>query len=187
MPVMCPRCHSPYWNRERRAANPTDALAPYVRAFVILNGLQAERVIDRWVLYGSLAFSYYDQPMYTGDADVLVVVQSTHRVHSALYQTLGPQMGEDTYYVAPGIFLQPFIVRRSDNDFFVDMRRDEVYGVPIHIMSPERLILSLLQRFDPIKDWPRIRALVSLCDRPKLERLLKRDDEAQERFDSLRL
>lgn len=185
-PVMCPRCHSPFWNRPRRKTNPVDVLAPYARAFVLLNRLQHEGVLKRWVLFGSLAFSYYYQPIYTGDADVLVLVES-RKIKSVLYQEVGHPVAPDTYYLGPGIFLQPFLVGPGQEDFFVDMRQDEVFGVPVYVMGPERLILTLLERFDPIKDWPRIRVLVPISDRRKLERLLDRYADLQERFNNLHL
>lgn len=195
-PVVCPRCHSPFWNRPRRSAAPAGSLnqvgdlAPYVRAFALMNRLQRERVVRRWVLYGSTAFVYYDQPIVTRDVDILVLVESRRRVNSALRQAGGHPVGEYTFDLGDGVAVQIFVETTADEEIeelFAKSRRDTVAGEAVYVMSPEHLILAALTRFDPIKDFPRIQRLVAHANKRNLSRLLNRYGDLKERFQSLDL
>ncbi len=158
---------------------PDEHLSTFSTMFSILNKMKQDQVIADWVLFGSVAFIYYDEVILTRDMDVIVdcsVDDYDNRVRPYL-RSFGNELQPGNFEIG-GRILQ--IIPSVDGAIWQDMlesaHNDEVAGEPIKIASPELLIVAALKRFDYAKDFPRIIRLHPLADKETLLQLIKEHD-----------
>jgi len=156
-----------------------------------LNGLKKKRIIKDYAIAGGYAVSYYLEPAYTYDLDVLVLLGNDEEYHS-LYEYFSKQGNkrENVWIYIDDMavqFLPSYIGKLFDNAIR-DARRVKVRGINTKVVTVEYLIALLLKAFRP-KDKIRIVELLSKADESLLNDILGRyDDEKgllQTRFNKL--
>lgn len=187
-PVQCPACHSSWWNRPRSAPRPREALSLHHPIFSLLNDLKKRRLIKDWVLYGALAYIYYEEVLLTRDADVLVTVYGKPGKlitpeYTAVLRELGARgrmVGEAATFELHGTPLHLQIFDATGHDQWEAMVADglktSIGEEQVKVASPEHLILMALQAYRPAKDMPRIPPLYRRASKKKLDQLLERFD-----------
>ena len=163
----------------------------FLGALQELNGLVKAGVIKDYAIAGGYATSYYLEPAYTYDLDILVLLGNDKDYHS-LYEYFREQGNriEDIYIFIddmPVQFFPSFIGKLFDNAIR-DARRIKVKGVNTKVVTVEYLIALLLKAFRP-KDKVRIVELLNKANKGLLNDILGRcDDEErllQTRFNKL--
>ena len=170
----------------------SDHISTYSTIFSILNQMKREGVITDWVLFGSVAFIYYDEVILTRDIDVIVgcnVDEYDNRVRPYL-RSLGRELQSGNFEIG-GRLLQ--VIPSVDGAIWQAMLEsahvDDVNGEPVKIASPELLIVAALKRFDYAKDFQRVVRLHPLADKSLLIRLLKEldtDGKAKKNYGRIR-
>lgn len=176
--MQCPSCHSSYWRSPVRR-DPRGGLNRFVNLFSILNRMRDEGVIRDWVLFGAVAFLYYEEWRPTRDTDVVVAVGAEadyDQLVRPYLRTFGPERPEGVFTIL-GLPLQ--VIPHTDSEMFPgmvrDARLDTVSGERVKIASPEYLVVSALARFSA-RDIERAVQLLPLLDGRKLLSLVRRHD-----------
>jgi hypothetical protein len=148
----------------------------------VLNELKRKKVINDWVIYGAVAFIYWDEPVVTFDVDIFVTTAVEADYYSKVLSALGrygPVVKEAATFSIGGVLVQVFPATGHElwEDLINHAVSAKVDGEPVRIASREHLIVLALQRFDPVKDVPRISRLYEKADHGKVDSLLKRFDK----------
>lgn len=178
-PVQCPRCHSATWDR---AINPDIGYFHQIAA--TLNRLKRGGVFGEWVIYGAVAYIFHEEPIETGDMDVLVLVDSdddyVYQVLPAL-EEVGRHTGKQGTFLIHGLPVQ--VLSSTSHRVYEEVVRLAINGKigdqPVKVASREHLIFLGLVRFEP-KDWGRVVQLHRTANRRKLRTILERFDESGE-------
>lgn len=146
---------------------------------VTLNDLKKKGTIKDYAIAGGYAVSYYLEPAYTYDLDILVLLGNDDEFHS-LYEYFRRQGNkiEDIYIFIddmPVQFLPSFIGKLFDNAIR-DARRINVRGINTKVVTVEYLVALLLKAFRP-KDKVRIVELLNKADKSLLNNVLVRCDD----------
>jgi len=158
---------------------------------VTLNNLKKKGVIKDYAIAGGYAISYYLEPAYTYDLDILALLGSDEDYHSLYeyFREQGNKIEEIYIYIddMPVQFFPSFIEKLFSNAIR-DARRVKVKGVNTKVVTVEYLIALLLKAFRP-KDKVRIVELLNKADKTLLNDVLGGcDDEEgllQTRFNKL--
>lgn len=160
-------------------------------ALVTLNDLKKKRVIKDYAIAGGYAVSYYLEPAYTYDLDIIVLLENDEDYQSLYeyFKKQGNKIENVFIYIddMPVQFLPSFIGKLFDNAIR-GAHRIKVKGVNTKVVTVEYLIALLLKAFRP-KDKIRIAELLDKADESLLDDILGRcDDEEgllQKRFNGL--
>ncbi len=191
-PVMCPRCHSPFWDRDRqqRAVKLVQSISNPESKYGLdavasaLNRMVRDRLIKGWVIYGSVAHSLWAVPLTTMDVDVLVPVKNDLEYTRALSAMATASNG----FSSGGFALRIADVRVEvfpanvgplyEAAFHDAAKMKTSAGEPVLVVRPEYLALMAVAawRFDPIRgvdDRQRAQNLIALglCDMGKMQEL----------------
>lgn len=177
-PVQCPRCHSTIWDR---ATNPD--IGDFHQAATLLNSLKRRGVFREWVIIGSVAYIFHDQPQYTRDMDVLVMADRAEDYEDVVLPALANAARQvprtENTFLLHGVPVQ--VLSGNDNAFVADVVKGAVPGrigdQRVKVASREHTILLALIRFSP-DDWGRIERLLNSADATKLGRLIRKFDDA---------
>jgi len=158
---------------------------------VTLNNLKKKGVIKDYAIAGGYAISYYLEPAYTYDLDILALFGSDEDYHS-LYEYFREQGNkiEEIYIFIDDMPVQffPSFIGKLFSNAIRDARRVKVKGVNTKVVTVEYLIALLLKAFRP-KDKVRIVELLDKANEGLLKDILGRcDDEKgllQTRFNGL--
>ena len=152
---------------------------------MLLNQLKHRRLLRDWVIIGSVAYIFHDQPINTADMDVLALASSPGGFEGTILPALSKlghrvSAGGDVFLVS-GVPLQ--ILDASVSPMLADVIRGAVWGEigdeRVKVASREHTILLGLVRFSPA-DWGRIDRLLAGADTKKLMRLIERFDDSTE-------
>ena len=141
---------------------------------VTLNDLKKKRVIKDYAIAGGYATSYYLEPAYTYDLDILVLLGSDEDYHSLYEYFRGQGNKVEGIYIhiddMPVQFFPSFIGKLFDSAIR-DARRIKVKGINTKVVTVEYLIALLLKAFRP-KDKVRIVELLNKADKSLLNDVL---------------
>ena len=148
---------------------------------VSLNDLKKIGIIEDYAIAGGYATSYYLEPAYTYDLDILVLLGNDEDYHS-LYQYFRRQGNKiEAVYIfiadMPVQFLPSFIGKLFDRAIR-QARRIKVKGVNTKVVTAEYLIALLLKSFRP-KDKVRIAELLDKADTSLLNDILGECDDEE--------
>jgi len=160
-------------------------------ALIALNDLKKKGVIKDYAIAGGFATSYYLEPAYTYDLDIIVLLDNDEDYHSLWghFKKQGNKIEKDYIYIddMPVQFFPSFIGKLFSNAIR-DAHRAKVKGVNTKFVTVEYLIALLLKAFRP-KDKVRIVELLNKADKILLNGILREcDDEEgflQTRFNKL--
>jgi predicted nucleotidyltransferase len=150
-------------------------------AIIALNSLKKKGVIKDYTIAGGFATSYYLEPAYTYDLDIIVLLDNDEDFHALweYFRQQGNKKERDYIYIDnfPVQFFPSFIGGLFTNAIR-NARRVEVRGAKTKVVTVEYLIALLLKAFRP-KDKIRIVELLNLADRKLLKGVLGGCDEAE--------
>lgn len=151
-------------------------------ALIALNDLKKKGVIKDYAIAGGFATSYYLEPAYTYDLDVIVLLGSEEDYHSLWghFRKQGNKIERDYIYIddMPVQFFPSFIGKLFANAIR-DARRVKVKGVNTKVVTVEYLIALLLKAFRP-KDKVRIVELLNQADKNLINGILRECDDEEE-------
>lgn len=195
-PVMCPRCHSPFWNRDRRTqatkhirgiSNPAEARYDLDAVAKTLNQMVKDGIVRRWVIYGSVAYALWMVPLSTHDVDVMIPVKDDREYANTLTAMASAAGGFSSGGFAIRVADVRVEVFPSDTAplyaaAFADAASlKTLNGEPVLVVRPEYLAVMALAawRTDPVRgvdDRQRARNLVATgrCDLDKVRKLVDR-------------
>lgn len=146
---------------------------------VTLNDLKKKGVIKDYAIAGGYATSYYLEPAYTYDLDILVLLGSDEDYHSLYEYLRGLGNKIEGIYIhiddMPVQFFPSFIGKLFDSAIR-DARRVKVKGINTKVVTVEYLIALLLKAFRP-KDKVRIVELLNKADKSLLNDVLAECDD----------
>ena len=150
-----------------------------LEALKTLNGLKREGVIRDYAICGGYAASYYLEPAYTYDLDILVLLDSDTDYH-ALYEYFRQRGSriENVYIVVEDVPVQflPSYIGPLFSEAIKKARRITVKGTRTKVITVEHLIALFLVSFRP-KDKIRILELLEQADKRLLDEMLRRFDD----------
>jgi predicted nucleotidyltransferase len=155
--------------------------AVFIGAIRELNGLKRRRVIGEYALIGAVASTFYLEPVFTEDLDVIVLVESNEE-YIQVFRKVGEwaQGMEGMHYILDEIPVQLF--PSTTNPLYADVVRRAVAvridNFRVKAASPEHLVVLFLDAFRP-KDQIRITQLLEIVDNKSVDRLVERfnDDD----------
>jgi hypothetical protein len=143
-------------------------------ALIALNDLKKKGVIKDYAIAGGFATSYYLEPTYTYDLDVIVLLGNEEDYHSlwGYFREQGNKIERDYIHIddMPVQFFPSFIGKLFANAIR-DARRVKVKGVNTKVVTVEYLIALLLKAFRP-KDKVRIVELLNQADKNLINGIL---------------
>ena len=156
----------------------------FTDAFRALNALKRRRIIRDYAVMGAVAATAYMEPMATEDLDVIILVDTDEeylRVFNSVAANAEGQEG--MHYVLGGVPVQmfPSTIMPLYRDTVAAATQVRIGGLRVNFASIEHLILLYLEAFRE-KDQYRVRILDRLADAAKLNALLQRFDDAEEKL-----
>ena len=156
----------------------------FTDAFRALNSLKRRRVIRKYAVIGAVAATAYMEPLATEDLDIIVLVDTDEE-----YLTVFNNIAENAegqggmHYVLGGVPVQifPSTTMPLYRDTVEAAAQVRIGGLRVNFASIEHLILLYLEAFRE-KDQFRVRILYRSADLARLNALLKRFDNAEERL-----
>ena len=148
-------------------------------ALETLNGLKRKGIFKDYAIGDGYAVSYYLEPTYTYDLDILVLLESDADYH-ALYQYFREAGNKiENIYIMIGdlpVQLLPSFISPLFEETIKKARRITVGGVSSKVVRVEYLIALLLVSFR-IKDKIHSLSLLELADRKVLDETLRRFED----------
>jgi predicted nucleotidyltransferase len=156
----------------------------------ILNNLKKQHRIRDYAIFGATAASYYMEPVYTEDVDVLILASGDEE-YIKVWRELS-KYGEDLkdfgFIIAETeVQIFPTSVHPLFEDSLKKARRIKVGGIGTKIVDKEHLILLFLKA-NRVKDKFKAAILLQDVNLPYLTELLERfdtDGKLQEAIKSL--
>jgi len=151
---------------------------PFQGVISKLNELKKEGYIKDYAIFGGYAITYYLEPIYTYDLDIIIIVSSQNDFHK-LYEYFRKQgyKIENVYIYIDDMPVQFY--PGFGNDLFEESvrcaREITVKGLSSKVVSREHLIALLLKSYRP-KDKIRIVELLNKANTKKLKEILQRHD-----------
>ncbi len=157
-----------------------------------LNKLKRSGVMRDFALIGSVAATVYTEPMFTEDADIIVLVD-TDEEYIDVFRKVGEaaQGKSGMHYIFDDVPIQlrPTTTLPLYRDTLDKARTTRIGNVPAQVATPEHLVVMCLEAFRP-KDQVRIPLLLAVSDAATIQSLLEEFDHEQgtlaERLSSLR-
>ena len=157
-----------------------------------LNKLKRSGVMRDYALIGAVAAAAYIEPMFTEDADAVVLVDSDDE-YREVFRRVGEaaQSMRGMHYVFDDVPVQllPTTTLPLYRDTFDKARNKRIGNIRVKVATPEHLLIMCLEAFRP-KDRVRIPLLLAVSDAATIESLLEEFDHDQgtlaERLSSLR-
>jgi hypothetical protein len=153
-------------------------------AIAAINELKKEKIISDYAIYGGYAITYYLEPAYTYDLDIIILVNSQEDFHR-LYEHFRKKGNkiENIYIFIDDMPVQFFPGYGSDlyEKAVKNARKITVKGLPSKVISIEYLIATLLKSFRP-KDKMRIAELLGKSDIKALREILRKHDNKKDRL-----
>lgn len=153
----------------------------FADAVRILNSLKRRRVIRDYVLIGSVAATFYMEPMFTQDLDVIVLAESDDEYVEMFRRVAQFAEGQEgMHYTLGGVPVQifPSTIKPLYLDTLKNARQARIGNIRVKVASPEHLILLSIEAFRA-KDKLRIQQLLSAVDMGRLTTLLERFDDEE--------
>jgi predicted nucleotidyltransferase len=156
----------------------------------ILNNLKRQHKLKDYAIFGATAASYYMEPVYTEDIDVLVLASSDQEYITAWREIskYGERVKDFGFIIAQTeVQILPTSVHPLFEDSLRKARRIKVGGVNTKVVDREHLILMFL-RANRIKDRFKASILLQDVNLTYLNELLERfdtDGKLKERVKSL--
>ena len=146
-----------------------------------LNKLKRSGVMRDLALIGAVAATVYIEPMFTEDADALVLVDSDDE-YLDVFRRVGEaaQAMQGMHYVFDDVPVQllPTTTMPLYRDALDKARTARIGNMRVKVATPEHLVVMSLQAFRP-KDQVRIPLLLAVSDDATLDALIERFDDGQ--------
>ena len=153
-------------------------------AIAAINELKKEKIISDYAIYGGYAITYYLEPAYTYDLDIIALVNSQDDFHR-LYEHFRKKGNkiENIYIFIDDMPVQFFPAYGGDlfEEAVRNARRIKVKGLPAKVVSVEYLIALLLKSYRP-KDKIRIAELLGKADIKALREILRKNDNEKDKL-----
>lgn len=150
------------------------AIADVLRVF---RDLKRDRVVQDYLIFGSVAAMVHTRPFYTRDVDIGIAVDSD-RAFLAVFNRLaelGRVQGHAVVIHGTPVELFPVDISPIIQDALDHALRKRVEGVVVKVAPPEHLLLEAL-RVDRTQDKARVLLLNDVVDQGKLHALFRRLD-----------
>ena len=146
-----------------------------------LNKLKRDGVMRDYALIGAVAATVYIEPIFTEDADAVVLVDSDDE-YREVFNRVGEaaQAMQGMHYVFDDVPVQllPTTTLPLYRDTFDKARTARIGNTHVKVATPEHLVVMGLEAFRP-RDKVRIPLLLAVSDAATLESLLEEFDDAQ--------
>lgn len=141
-----------------------------------LNNLKKEKIIGDYAICRGYAISYYLEPAYTYDLDIVVLLNDEEEYHN-LYAYLRKRGNKiENVYIwisdMPVQFLPSYIGGLYEGAI-KEARKISVKGIPTKVVSIEYLVALLLKSYRP-KDKIRIVELLEKADIDAINNIIKK-------------
>jgi hypothetical protein len=156
----------------------------FQNAIEAINILKKDKIISDYAIYGGYAVTYYLEPTYTYDLDVIILVNSQadyHRLYE-YFRKKGNKI-ENVFIFIDDMPVQFFPGFGGDlyEEAVKKARKITVKDIPSKVVSMEYLIALLLKSFR-LKDKIRISELLQKADKKTLEEIIKRHDNETDKL-----
>ncbi|HUT68511.1 MAG TPA: hypothetical protein VMW86_08190 [Dehalococcoidales bacterium] len=149
-----------------------------------INELKKEKIIADYAIYGGYAITYYLEPAYTYDLDIIILVNSNDDFHELYkyFRKKGNKI-ENVYIFIDDMPVQFF--PGYGGDIFEEAVRHahkiKIKDLPSKVVNVEYLIAMLLKSYRP-KDKIRIAELLPKANVDTLKEIIKRHDNENDRL-----
>ena len=153
-------------------------------AITAINELKKMKLISDYAIYGGYAVTYYLEPAYTYDLDIIILVGSQDDFHR-LYEHFREKGNKikNVYIYIDDMPVQFFPGYGGDlfEESVKNARKITVKGLPSKVISIEYLIALLLKSYRQ-KDKIRIAELLYKANIEVLSEILRRHDNERDRL-----
>jgi hypothetical protein len=153
----------------------------FIEAIQEMNRLKQHRVIKDYAVFRAVAATFYMEPMFTEDMDVIVLVESDEESIKT-FRRVGEfaQGMEGMHYVFGDVPVQlfPTTLKPVYRDALENALNRRIENTRVKVVVPEYLILLYLESFRP-RDRFRIQQLLPKANIGLLNQLLERFDDAR--------
>lgn len=153
----------------------------FIEAIQEMNRLKQRRVIKDYAVFGAVAATFYMEPIFTEDIDVIVLVNSDEE-YIETFRRAGEfaQGMEGMHYIFGDVPVQlfPTTVKPVYRDALENALNKRIENTKVKVVGPEHLILLYLESFRP-RDHFRIQHLRPKANIELLDQLLERFDDAR--------
>lgn len=153
-------------------------------AIAAINQLKKEKIISDYAIYGGYAITYYLEPAYTYDLDIIILVNSEDDFHK-LYERFRKKGNkiENVYIFIDDMPVQFFPGYGGDifEEAVRSARKIKVKGLSSKVVGVEYLIAMLLKSYRQ-KDKIRIAELLPKANNETLKEIIQRHDNENDRL-----
>lgn len=141
-----------------------------------LNNLKSEKIIGDYAICGGYAISYYLEPAYTYDLDIMVLLNNEEEYHNLYaYLRKSGHKVENVYIWIDDMPVQflPSYIGGLYEGAIKKARKIFVKGIPSKVVSIEYLVALLLKSYRP-KDKIRIVELLEKANRDAINNIIEK-------------